>query len=70
MKFNILRFIVFIVVYLVLCWLIDTLLNTSGTLWNDILRGVVMIVLFSLSNWLDKNGYNSWSKVSGLFKKK
>lgn len=29
-----------------------------------------MIVLFSLSNWLDKNGYNSWSKVSGLFKKK
>lgn len=44
--------------------------NETKPFMHYVVAFVLLFILISVGSWLDMKGWNSWSKVVGLFKKK
>lgn len=66
------HYLFWLIVYLGLCLLCDTIFEDkfTGTLWETVIRALTFLIAIVLINYTEKKGWNSWSKVKGIFKRK
>ena len=65
-----LKAIVPAIVFTGIYFLIDIAIGNNRPLGDYATQTIIFIVVFGLGTYLDDKGWNSWSKVISLFKRK
>ena len=67
-----LYYLFWLVVYLGICLLCDVIFEDkfTGTYYETAIRAITILIAVVFVNISEKKGWNSWSKVIGLFRQK
>ena len=67
-----LYYLFWLVVYLGICLLCDVIFEDkfTGTYFETAIRAITSLIAVVFVNISEKKGWNSWSKVIGLFRQK
>jgi len=65
-------YLFWLVIYLGICLLGDIIFEDqfTGTFWEKVIRALTFLIAVTFINISEKKGWNSWSKLISIFKRK
>lgn len=67
---KLLHYLIWMLVYLGFCLLCDMIFEDDFAYKETIIRVVSFLVIMTFIQYSEKKGWNTWSKVIGLFKRR